>query len=208
VYGADGKIKKKKVPMADGKFRDGTPQSFYFPVGHERAGVFKGMAVILEERGHGDASKIRAECPKFECEKGAHQCCCRRMLYNKPDFVEVESLLEAACKARGFRAIFFPKFHCELNFIEQCWGYSKRIYRQFPPSTKEANLEHNVREALKSIPLVSVRQLVKDLLILFRPVLISSCQQLLNSFTQVHGWIPKGVEWQTGCLGIKEVSWA
>jgi transposase len=79
------------------------------------------------------------------------------MLYNEPDFVNVKSLLEIACEARGFRAIFFPKFHCELNFIEQCWGYSKRIYREFPASSKEADLEHNVLVALESIPLASIR---------------------------------------------------
>jgi hypothetical protein len=40
------------------------------------------------------------------------------MFYNEPDFVNVKSLLEIACEARGFRAVFFLKFHCELNFIE------------------------------------------------------------------------------------------
>jgi hypothetical protein len=58
VYGPDRKIKKKKVPMDDGKFRNGTSQSLYFPVGHEWAEVFKGMAVILEEHGYSKASKI------------------------------------------------------------------------------------------------------------------------------------------------------
>jgi hypothetical protein len=76
VYGPDRKIIKKKVPMGDGKFRDGTPQSLYFPMGHKQAGVFKGMAIILEECGYSEASKLCAECPRFECEKGAHQCCC------------------------------------------------------------------------------------------------------------------------------------
>ena len=80
------------------------------------------------------------------------------MLYNEPDFVEVESLLETTCNARGFLSHLLSKFHCEINFIEQCWGYSKRIYRQFPPSTKEADLEHNVLEALSSIPLITVRR--------------------------------------------------
>jgi len=112
----------------------------------------------LEERGHEGALKIRAECPKFQCVKGAVRCCCRRMLYNEPDFVAVESLLETSCKTRSFRAIFFPKFHCKLNFIEQCWGYSKRIYRQFPVSSKEADLEQNVLESLNSIPMLSIRQ--------------------------------------------------
>ncbi|KAG1830060.1 hypothetical protein F4604DRAFT_1947301 [Suillus subluteus] len=100
--------------------------------------------------------QVRAECPKFQCEKGVDRCCCRRMLYNEPDFVNVKSLLEIACEARGFRAIFFPKFHCELNFIEQCWGYSKRLYREFPVSSKEADLERNVLAALESVPLDAI----------------------------------------------------
>ncbi|KDQ49169.1 hypothetical protein JAAARDRAFT_143792 [Jaapia argillacea MUCL 33604] len=51
VYGLDGKILKKKVPMGDATLLDGSPQSLYFPAGHLRAGVFKGMANLLEERG-------------------------------------------------------------------------------------------------------------------------------------------------------------
>jgi len=52
--GPDGKVMygtdREKVKMANGQFADGTEQEFYFPEGHERAGVFKGMVVILEER--------------------------------------------------------------------------------------------------------------------------------------------------------------
>lgn len=158
VHEPSGEIKKKKVKMCDATFADGSPQLLYYPKGHQLAGVFKGMAVILNERGHTDVSKVRAECPKFQCEKGVNRCCCRRMLYNEPDFVNVKSLLEIACEARGFRAIFFPKFHCELNFIEQCWGYSKRLYREFPVSSKEADLERNVLAALESVPLDAIRR--------------------------------------------------
>jgi hypothetical protein len=158
VHGPNGVVLRKKVPMGDARFADGSPQSLYYPEGHERAGVFKGMGVILEERGYEGALKIRAECPKFQCEKGAARCCCRRMLYNEPDFIGVKSLLEIACEARGFRAIFFPKFHCELNFIEQCWGYSKRTYREFPATSKEADLERNVLQALDSVPLLTIRR--------------------------------------------------
>ncbi|KAJ8593735.1 hypothetical protein M405DRAFT_730919 [Rhizopogon salebrosus TDB-379] len=158
VHGPNGVVLRKKVPMGDARFADGSPQSLYYPEGHERVGVFKGMGVILEERGYEGALKIRAECPKFQCEKGAARCCCRRMLYNEPDFIGVKSLLEIACEARGFRAIFFPKFHCELNFIEQCWGYSKRTYREFPATSKEADLERNVLQALDSVPLLTIRR--------------------------------------------------
>jgi hypothetical protein len=161
MYGTDRKALKEKVKMANGHFADGTTQEFYFPEGHEHAGVFKGMAIILEERGYtgcvGTKGK-KAECPKFKCAPGATDCCCRRLLYNEPDFANVPSLLEIECSARGFRVIFLPKFHCELNFIEQCWGYAKRTYRKFPASSKEADLEMNVINALASVPLTSMRR--------------------------------------------------
>jgi len=38
-----------KVKMYDATYKDGSPQSLYFPDGHELTGVFKGMAVILNE---------------------------------------------------------------------------------------------------------------------------------------------------------------
>jgi len=83
------------------------------------------------------------------------------VLYNQPDFVHVKSLLETYCKSHGVEVIFLPKFHCELNFIEQCWGYAKRIYRHYPPSSKEADLEQNVLSALEAVPLDSMRKSVQ-----------------------------------------------
>ncbi|KAH9948611.1 hypothetical protein B0H21DRAFT_777826 [Amylocystis lapponica] len=59
VYGPDRKPLKMKVRMGDGQFSNGEPQALYFPLGHLRAGVFKGMATILEERGF-NTSKLKA----------------------------------------------------------------------------------------------------------------------------------------------------
>jgi hypothetical protein len=74
--------------------------------------------------------------------------------------VEQKSALEEVVEARGHQVIFFPKFHCEINSIEQSWGFAKRIYRQFPASSAEADLERNVTAALDAVPLSSQRKFV------------------------------------------------
>jgi hypothetical protein len=159
VIGPDGKVVMMKVHMSNGFF-NGAPQEFYWPEGHESAGKFKGMVQILEERGfEAKKLKLKAQCNKeFKCVPGSTNCCCRRILYNQPDFVHVDSLLETTCKEKGFKVLFLPKFHCELNFIEQCWGYAKRIYRCYPASSKEVDLEANVIKALDSVPLESMQK--------------------------------------------------
>ena len=155
----DGKPQKTKVPMEPGRFANGEPQPLYFPDGHEKAGWFKGMTQILQERGFEAESKLRAECKAFQCPPGGEiRCCCRRFLYNQPDFKQVESVLEMTCRAKGVRVLFLPKFHCELNFIEQVWGCAKRVYREFPPSSKESDLEKNVVDALNSVSLLMMRR--------------------------------------------------
>jgi len=155
VLGPNGKVLTTKARIANGSFKDGTPQEFYWPEGHQHTGKFKGMAQILTERGF-DVARLKAQCK--QCEPSVTTCCCRRILFNQPDFTNVETILESTCRARGFYVIFLPKFHCELNFIEQCWGYAKRVYHCYPPSSKESELEANVIAALDSIPLDSMRK--------------------------------------------------
>jgi hypothetical protein len=161
VHHPDGSLEKIKILMQDGCFENGEPQSLYFLMDHpneDLRGKFKGMAMILQERGFEDMSNVRAECKGFKCKPGETRCCCRRMLYNQPDFADAESLLETNCAGRGIHVIFLPKFHCELNFIEQCWGRAKGIYRTYPPSSREDDLERNTLQALACIPLTMMRK--------------------------------------------------
>jgi hypothetical protein len=135
-------------------------QSLYFPVGHKWASVFKGMAVILEECGYADAHKLCAECKFFKCAPPALDCCCQCLLFNQPDFVHIDMILEVTCNAHGFQVLFLLKFHCKLNFIEQCWGYAKQLYHLIPESLQEDHLERNALTALDAIPLKSMHQYV------------------------------------------------
>lgn len=100
----------------------------------------------------------KAECKGFKCTEGATDCCIRRILYNQPDFANVKSVLEEECKADGYEVLFLPKFHCELNMIEQCWGFAKRLYRLNLESSREEDLERNTLAALEAVPLETMRR--------------------------------------------------
>ncbi|KAF8134839.1 hypothetical protein EV363DRAFT_1396310 [Boletus edulis] len=140
ILGDNGWPVKEKVRMSDEHLSDGTPQSLYFPEGHEKAGWFKGMAQILSERGYGNASRLKTECKDFKCPANTVDCCCRRLLYTQPDFTNVESLLEITCCRRGFDVIFLPKFHYCLS--------------------SEADLERNVKNLLNAVPVLSMWRFV------------------------------------------------
>ena len=54
----------------------------------------------------------------------------------------------------GHKAIFYPKFHPELNLIEMCWGSAKR----YAQNNCEYTLQRNVLIALDSVSLVEMRR--------------------------------------------------
>ena len=204
IYGPDKKPIKIKVRMRDARF-NGRPQSLYFEEGHPRAGTFKGMAIILQERGYTDALSLPAQCKDFKCPPDVDQCCCRRLLYNQPDFVNVKSILEEHCERRGFLVKILPKYHCELNPLEMVWGRSKFHYRLNPPSKNEADLHQNIINALAAVTLTEMRRYV-----IF--YFITNCTLIVSKiFTQIctiYGCLPTRTEWKAGCLGKQKVPWS
>lgn len=145
--------------MRDAILPNGAPQPLYWPVTHQEfPGHFKGMEQILKERGLW-RSGLKAQCTtRFaDCEDRTN-CCCRRILYNQPDFVNQKSSLEELVESKGHLCDFYPKFHCELNFIEQYWGASKFRYRQAPPTDSLAEMEQTMRDCLDDVPLVQIQR--------------------------------------------------
>ncbi len=52
-------------------------------------------------------------------------CCGRRIMSFQSDFLAQKSELVKIIENADHIYIFFPKFHCELNFIERYWGAAK-----------------------------------------------------------------------------------
>ncbi|KIO18904.1 hypothetical protein M407DRAFT_83446 [Tulasnella calospora MUT 4182] len=156
-------LPRSGVKMRDGTLPNGNPQHFWFPDNHpdpKKAGMFKGMEVILRERGLWPARGLRAECEGFKCSAPDERtdCCARRQLFSQPDFVNQKSKLEELVEGRGHHFLFYPKFHCELNFIEMCWGRAKFEYRMYGIPRNENQQEEYVRKVLDSVsPLTMIR---------------------------------------------------
>jgi hypothetical protein len=101
----------------------------------------KGAQTVSTERGlwrteGGDGKKFRIKCKCCEKERSRgyvgkldlarRNCCARRILAAEADFVEQKSQLEELAERRGHLAFFYPKYHCELNHIENYWVWSKQ----------------------------------------------------------------------------------
>ena len=89
----------------------------------------KGIKTILTERGlfkndMGHPSLV-LECASCKTTGNREEsvarriaCCARAVLSREPDFVEQKEWLEETVEDElGFKIIFFPKYHCELNYI-------------------------------------------------------------------------------------------
>jgi hypothetical protein len=85
----------------------------------------KGVEQILIKRGCNIPS-LRFKCPKgtkcttpLKYPPAIEQTCyLARILSNHKDFFEEKSQIEELITERGYKAIFLPKFHCEINLIK------------------------------------------------------------------------------------------
>ena len=139
---------------------DGQVQEFYFADDHpEYPGYSKGTEQIIWECGLWPVTgNLLAQCKGFKCKTGRTDCCCCRILFTQPDFINQRSQLEELVTSRGHICDFYPKYHCKLNFIEQYWGAVKFRYQGF--GTHPSNVEQMgkcILKCLDDIPILQIQ---------------------------------------------------
>ncbi|PKY58471.1 hypothetical protein RhiirA4_293251, partial [Rhizophagus irregularis] len=50
----------------------------------------------------------------------------RKIMSQQPDFLAQKGRIKEVIVATGHKVIFYPKFHCELNYIKNFWGAAKK----------------------------------------------------------------------------------
>jgi len=118
----------------------------------------KGLRVVLSERGLWRAG-LHLKC-KNGCELGAANCCAVTIMASQPDFIEEKCQLEKIIVAMGHKVIFYPKFHCELNYIENFWGAAKQYTRANCNYTWKG-LQETLPKGLDSVSLPTIRRFAR-----------------------------------------------
>ena len=117
---------------------------------------FKGMEIIIHEHGLWPEKGLNTQCEGFKYVMGKTDCYCHWLLFTQLDFVNQKSHLEEFITSWGHICDYYPKYHCELNFIEQYWGAAKLIYRTSPKTIDVKEMEENVKNSLDDVPVVQI----------------------------------------------------
>jgi len=124
-------------------------------------GIPKGLQIVLQERGLW-RPRLHVQCRKpngqrnKRCLNGA-SCCARALIAQEPDFKAQNSRLEEEVELIGHLVHFFPKYHCELNFIEYYSGAAKHYACQRCGYTIRA-LRKIVPQSLNSVKSTVIRE--------------------------------------------------
>ena len=153
---SSGKHAAKPIPkMKDGWFFAGGKKQVQNM--HQEDGTFKGMAAILQERGI-NAAAIRVRCTGKKNGCNAKEfCCCANILSNQPDFLAQRTALEEMCEGRGHICRMLPKFHCEINPIEQFWAWLK-VYLRRHCTYSIQGLRDNLPAGIDAVPIATTRR--------------------------------------------------
>lgn len=146
----------KQPKLRDGFiYSKGCSQSMVFPEDHPTfPGQAKGIRQVLIERGLW-RPRLLLEC-KNNCTLEG-DCCARAILSSEQDFKLQRGRIQEEVEGRGHICLFYPKFHCELNFIEPYWGAAKRYSRNNCDYSFDG-LRKTVPASLASVPRNTIRR--------------------------------------------------
>ena len=122
----------------------------------------KGMKQVLMERGlwrNGLSADCKL-CKDKVDDINRVDCCARKIISLQPDFLSQKSALEEVILEAGHRCIFYPKFHCELNYIERYWGAAKKYARE-NCNYSWSSLQRVVPAALESVDITTIRKFAR-----------------------------------------------
>jgi hypothetical protein len=184
----DDGLDASKLPLKCGGKNVPTMRDGYFTVNEQRViqrmshenGIPKGLRQILMERGKWRNNMLRMcrfckdKIPHIERTHPDHgldathelttqTCCAWYTLSQEPDFKAQRELLREIVEDRGHIIIYYPKYHCELNFIEKIWGYVKAKTRVICDYSAQGLLVA-VPQVLEDVPLSFVRRVYRKCL--------------------------------------------
>ena len=140
--------------MRHGMLPTGARQPLYFADNHpSMPRWFKGIEAIICEHMLRPEPGLAAQCRDFHCPPG---CTDRQPLFTQPDFEGQRLQLQELIEDQGHICDFYPKYHCELNFIEQYWGTAKFQYRAAAWPTTTAGMERIAKESLDAVPVLQI----------------------------------------------------
>ena len=157
--------------MRDGFWHGGgRPQPMVFGDNHPQVmlrGEAKGIEQVLRERKlwrkrREDGNLFLLQCPTTNNRPGCDPsmeggCCARTVLAAEKDFREQKGKLQEELEALHQEVIFYPKFHCQLNFIERFWCAAKYYARENCLYTLEG-LRETIPTALASVTVGSINR--------------------------------------------------
>ena len=124
----------------------------------------KGIEQILREREIWD-KKYVVDCSLYKDKITRNdptriKYCARCIISLQPDFLAQKCALQELVEEAGHVCIFYPKFHCELNFIEWYWGAVK-CFAQENCNYSWAGLKQIVSRSLESVNLITIRKFAR-----------------------------------------------
>ena len=94
---------------------------------------------------------------RFGCDLALNGECCATALQSQPDFKEQKGWLQELLEQAGHSVVFYPKFHCELNFMER-FGCSAKYYTRENCGYSLNDLHETIPKAFESIPTATINR--------------------------------------------------